>query len=253
MNHAHILNKLAAAELVETMEWEVAHATLWAMLRSRGAPADVPKRTIPPLLKRWRCLFDDSEASQATKDVGWVALATLLHKYGLADKKITARAEVAISRLNRNAVLSDAFERQSRAMVAFLRGRPQPLSRRPARRKSVTFLRPGDVFSIRCCDHFHTAYVLSISGTQYPVIEFYEGVFTSPPQGSELIDRPAAGGGRFGVDGLRRLPDPSGQVRQIVGRSIAAPIAKPRLPGEGLYSLTDIIQLQTDLRNAFDC
>ncbi|MFD0627883.1 hypothetical protein ACFQ2K_39840 [Streptomyces sanglieri] len=46
---------------------------------------------IPPVLLRWRCLFDAEDVGPAAKDIARVALATLLHKYGFQDPGTTAQ------------------------------------------------------------------------------------------------------------------------------------------------------------------
>lgn len=75
---------------------------------------EVEKAVISPVLVRWRCPLDAADATAATTDVGWVALATLLHKHGIQDSDISARASTSVDEVNRHVVLSDVFESSPR-------------------------------------------------------------------------------------------------------------------------------------------
>ncbi|MFK0156715.1 hypothetical protein ACIQVK_32200 [Streptomyces sp. NPDC090493] len=247
MRHQQILDKLAARETVQAMNEDVARWTGEQMSYRGRSHAEVEKAVITPVLARWRCLFDAADATAAAKDVGWVALATLLHKYGFHDSAITAKALTSVDELNRHVVLSDAFEKQSPAIKALLRSAPTPLTRRPRNTRTVTFLRPGDVVSIQLAGRFHAAFVHELHGAnEFPVIEFYAGSFSHPPTMAQLAGRPAARAGaraRFGVAGLTYLPDPAQQVKALASQHSKAPHGGDPQPGGGLWSLTDIIDL----------
>ncbi|NEA98874.1 hypothetical protein [Streptomyces sp. SID13726] len=247
MRHQQILDKLAAREIVQAMNEDVARWT-GAQMSYRGrSHTEVERAVIPPVLARWRCLFDAVDATAAAKDIGWVALATLLHKYGFQDSAVTTRALTSVDELNRHVVLSDAFERQSPAIKALLQSAPTPLTRRPRNPGTVTFLRPGDVVSIQLADRFHAAFVHELHGAnEFPVIEFYAGSFAQPPTMALLADRPAAQASaraRFGVVGLTFLPDPAHQVVALAAQHSEAPHGGDPQAGGGLWSLTDIIDL----------
>ncbi|WP_225101940.1 hypothetical protein [Streptomyces sp. CoH27] len=256
MRHQQILDKLAAGGIVQAMNEDVARWTSEQMSYRGRSHTEVEKTVIRPLLTRWRCLLDAADATPAAKDVAWVALATLLHKYGFHDSAITARALTSIDELNRHVVLSDAFERQSPAIKALLRSAPTPLTRRPRNPRTVTFLRPGDVVSIQLADRFHAAFVHGLHGAnEFPVIEFYAGSFTQPPTMAQLADRPAARAGaraRFGVVGLTYLPDPAHQVVALASQHSKAPHGGEPQAGGGLWSLTDIIALPRTTAALFD-
>src|SRR5262249_11342744 len=152
--------------------------------RSRWSHVDMRQEVLPSVMARWRCLLDAENAPIHMKRVVWVALATLLHKYGICDEDITAQAVAAIDHLNKDVVLSDAFPRQSEAIKVFLKSAPILPTRRPRQPKLMTFLRIGDIVSIQLGGYFHAAYVLELyrdMGGSYPVIEFYEGRFDRIP------------------------------------------------------------------------
>lgn len=131
VRHHQILDKLAARGLVRAMDEELACWVKHQMLYPGRSWAEVERGVIPPVLLRWRCLLDDEDIGAATKNVTRVALATLLHKYGFQDPGTTAGALAAVDELNRQVVLSDAFERQSPEIKKLLESAPVPLTRRP--------------------------------------------------------------------------------------------------------------------------
>ncbi|MFF7279500.1 hypothetical protein [Streptomyces griseorubiginosus] len=249
MRHQQVLDKLAARGIVQGMVEDVARWTAGQMAYPGRSHAEVEKAVVPPVLTRWRCLLEDADATATDKNVGWVALATVLHKHGFHDSAVTARALASVDELNRHVVLSDAFARQSPAVKALLRSAPTPLTRRPRRPAAVTFLRPGDVVSIRLADRFHAAHVHDLHGAnEFPVIEFYAGSFTGPPTMTQLTNRPAAradAGARFGVVGLTHLPDPARQVLLLASQHARPPHGGAPRPGNGLWTLTDLLDLPT--------
>ncbi|NGM12717.1 hypothetical protein [Verrucosispora sioxanthis] len=248
MRHQQILDKLAAPVLVRALNEDLARWVGWQLVAVPEDHRDLGQRVIPPILTRWRCLLDAADTAAETRHRGWVAMAVLLHRYGLADEAVTAHASAAIDSLNRDVVLSDAFARQSPAVKDFLATPPPPLTRRPRRPGTLTLLRPGDVVSIQVEASFYAAFVRQVAGgNEYPVIEFYSGRFQQPPTLNELSGRAAArdrGGARFGVVGLTYLPDPANQVRALASQHPQPPLGNEPGPGEGRYTMTDIIRLQ---------
>ncbi|MFE3857056.1 hypothetical protein ACFXPN_38710 [Streptomyces griseorubiginosus] len=247
MRHQQILDKLAARGIVQAMTEDVARWTAGQMSYRGRSHAGVEQAVIPPVLARWRCLLDAGDAPAADRNVGWVALATVLHKHGFHDGALTARALTSVDELNRHVVLSDAFARQSPAIKALLRSTPAPPTRRPRSPRTVTFLRPGDVVSVQLADRFHGAYVHELHGAnEFPVIEFYAGSFTTPPTMAQLADLPAARSAaraRFGVVGLTYLPDPAHQVVPVASRHAQPPHGGGPRSADGLWTLTDLLDL----------
>jgi hypothetical protein len=255
VRHKQILDKLGAAGHIRALDEDLARWVGWQMLLPRPTHGELEKAVIPPILTRWRCLLEADDAAPAVKNQVWVALATLLHKYGLSDDIITARALTAIDELNRDVVLSDSFYHQTPAIKTFLQSPPVPLNRRPRRPRPVTFLRPGDLLSIQLDGHFHAAFVHRVEGVnEYPIIEFYAGRFHQPPTLAQLSGRAAArdrGWARFGVEGLTYLPDPANQVVALASQHTQAPQGDEPRPGDPVYAC-DIIWLQTMARSLFD-
>ncbi|MGX6603440.1 hypothetical protein ACWKSP_15055 [Micromonosporaceae bacterium Da 78-11] len=242
-----ILDKLAAAGPVRALDEDLARWVGRQMLGPEAGRAELGPRVIPPILARWRCLLDAEDASAAYRDKMWVALATLLHRYGLQDDTVTDRAVTAVDDLDRDVVLADTFARQAPAIKAFLRSPPTPLTRRPRQPRATTLFRAGDVLSVQHDGRFHAAFVREVHGTgRYPVIELYAGVFGSPPTLAQLSGRAAArerGRARYGVVGLTYLPDPAGQVVAIAAARTEGPQGGDPGPADGLYTLTDLIEL----------
>ncbi|MBG0831615.1 hypothetical protein HS041_28190 [Planomonospora sp. ID67723] len=259
MRHKQILDELAVPTLVQAMDEDLAG---WVGRRLReigGTPAELRRLVIEPILRRWRCLLQAPDTDTTTRDIAWVALATLLHKYGMRADDVTAAALRALDGLDDAAVLSKAFPRRSPVIRALLQSPPVPPARRPPRRRAVTFLRPADVVSIELDAGFHAAFVLQLhddKGGQCPVIEFYAGRFSVPPTVRQLAGRPAAGGvrfrhARFSVWGLTHLPDPARQVRLVARGHPDKPLSAPSRPGEGRYTVTDLISLQQSMMTLF--
>ncbi|MEU4500474.1 hypothetical protein [Streptomyces sp. NPDC024089] len=255
MKHQQILDKLAARGLVRAMDEELARWVKHRMSPPGRTHTEVEQDVIPPVLLRWRCLFDAEDVGTAAKDIARVALATLLHKYGFQDPGTTAGALRAVDGLNGHVVLSDAFERRSPEIKKLLESPPVPLTRRPRTSRALTFLRTGDVISFQLAGRFHAAFVREMSGTnEFPVIEFYAGTFTRPPTWADLSGRPAAadrGRSRFGVVGLSHLPDPAHQVRAVEAQDPHPPHGEDPRPGEGLWRLSDLMSLQEDVLRLF--
>jgi hypothetical protein len=255
VRHQQILDKLTVTGHIRAMDEDLARWVGFQMLGPPKKLRQLEQAVIPPILTRWRCLFHSPDVPAATKNQAWVALATLLHKYGFADRAVTANALRAIDELNEGVVLSDAFARQTDAIKELLQWPAVPLSRRPRQPKAVTFLRVGDVVAIQLDQQFHAAFVLDIHGTNgFPIIEFYAGTFAQPPTAEQLSGRAAAadrGKARFGVVGLTYLPDPARQVTTVATQHPQAPTGTPPGPTDGLYILTDIITLQRNITTLF--
>ncbi|MFF2013443.1 hypothetical protein ACFVWY_30870 [Streptomyces sp. NPDC058195] len=255
MKHQQVLDKLAARGHVQALDEELARWVNWRMSTPPPTHEELTRQVTGPVLTRWRCLLDCDDARPATKNVVWVALATVLHKYGFQDADVTARAIRAVDELNRDVVLSDAFERQSEDIKRFLSAAPSPLTRKPSVPRSLTFLRAGDVLSIEVSGRFHAAYVWKVTDlNEAPVIEFYEGTFSQPPTMAELAGRGAArpaAQARFRVTGLTYLPDPAHQVRAVAAAHADGPRGGEPVPGQGLYEVTDVMTLQRRMADLF--
>ncbi|MFB6504736.1 MULTISPECIES: hypothetical protein [unclassified Streptomyces] len=255
MNHQQVLDKLAAGGYVRALDEELARWVRRQMFARHATHEELTRRVLAPVLTRWRCLLDGDEVPPATKNAVWVALAAVLHKYGIQDAAVTARAVGAVDALNRDVVLSDAFGRRSEEIKEFLRSAPVPLTRKPAAPRPLTFLRVGDVLSIELGGRFHAAYVRQVNGfNETAVIEFYAGTFGRPPTADELAGREAArpaARARFHVDGLTYLPDPANQVRAVAAAQAEGPRGGDPVPGQGLYTVTDVMSLQRDMVELF--
>jgi hypothetical protein len=258
MRHQQVLDKLSPRDLIRAMDQDLARRVGEAMLRSRWTHVNMRREVLPPVMARWGCLLDAENARIHTKNVAWVALATLLHKYGVRDKHVTAKAVAAIDHLNKDVVLSDAFARQSVAIKDLLRSAPTPPARQPRRPTLMTFLRVGDVISIQSDGHFHAAYVLQLhrdGGGTFPVIEFYAGRFDRIPAAEELTGRGMAreyGRGRFGVMGLTYLPDPANQVVAIAADRTNPPQGALPRPHQGQWIATDLLRLQDYIKELYE-
>lgn len=255
MRHQQILTKLGAHGLVQAMDEDVARWLGVRMLGPGRSRTSHEAAVLPGILARWRCLLDADDVKPWRKDIARVALATVLHRYGLADPDITAAAETSIDELNAEVALSDAFARQSPAIKELLRSAPTPLTRRPRQPKKVTFYRQGDVISYQLDGRFHGAYVRELTGAnEYPIIEFYAGTFTEPPTAAELWGGPAATGkgrARFAVLGMTYLPDPANQIVAVPGQCEPPRGGEPE-PGGGLFTMSDLFNLQRQVRLLFE-
>jgi hypothetical protein len=254
MKHQQILDKLVSGKLVRAIDEDLRLNDFLIVGDPRWP--DLQQRVLLQVRARWRCLLDADDATAHAKNVARVALATLLHKYGVRDENVTAEALQAIDDLNQAGGLSEAFERQSGAIKSLLRSAPAPRARRPPRPRPVTSLRPGDVVSIQLNRYFHAADVLSVDGDAggtSPVIDFYEGRFQRMPAVEELA-RLTTGPGRrtrFGVRGLNYLPDPANQVVLIAPQHTHHSVGDAPKPGPAEYTATNILQLQEHIERLF--
>lgn len=266
-NHAQALKKLAADILVQTLDEDIARLLADVMARARhdaAIAANPSASVLPPLLRRWHCVLQagDDAASPLYRHKTAVALAILLHKYGLADSRIADRADAAIDALNEAVALSDDFHRKSAAIkTAFLRTPPAPLKRAPGLPDSLTFYRAGDVVSYQLDGRHYAAYVHRCAQTnQSPVIEFYDAVFDHVPHIDELQEKPARGRRyndgsvrieRLSVAGMKFMPDPAGQF-VLVKACVETPPDSTRLREPvGLYAVSDVFDLQDSVDGMF--
>lgn len=253
MKHQQILDKLAAAKLVEAITDDVATLLSWEML-GPGKKNDfdnVVQTVLPQLLTRWNCVLqaDDEETTVPYRQKTVLALATVLHKYGMCDAGITAGALAAIDSLNLAVALSDDFFRKSEAIKTFLLTAPKPLSRRPGKAESLTFLRAGDVISIRQEGRYYAAYVHDVGQNTAPVVELYDLVSDHRPAFDDLASGRAQGARfndgsvrveRYQVNGLKSIPDPANQFHLLASGVAAGPSTSHLGPPVGLYSVTHL-------------
>ncbi len=264
--HAQALKKLAADTLVQTLDEDVARLLGHAMARGKHAAGatDPAAFVLPPLLRRWNCVLQagDATATPRYRDTAAVALAIVLHKYGIADDAVNARADAGIDALNDAVALSDDFHRKTDAIKsALLRTPPVPLRRAPGQPDNLSFHRAGDVVSFQLDGRHHAAYVHGCARTnESPIVEFYDAVFDRLPTFAELAGTLARGvpcnDGRrhvskFSVSGMKFVPDPAGQVVLVKAAVEAGPDNRALAPSVGLYTVSDIFQLQSQVATMF--
>jgi len=268
ITHAQALKKLAADILVQTLDEDLARLLADTMARARhdaSIAANPSASVLAPLLRRWNCVLQagDDAASPLYRDKTAVALAILLHKYGIADAGVADRADAAIDALNDAVALSDDFHRKTAAIkTAFLHTPPAPLKRAPGLPDSLTFYRAGDVVSYRLDGHYYAAYVHHCAQTnQSAVIEFYDAVFDHVPAIDELRDKPARGRRyndgsvrieRMSVAGMKFMPDPAGQFVLIKACMETPPGTAHLRESVGLYAASDVFDLQDSVDKMFE-
>ncbi|UMZ13895.1 hypothetical protein I9018_09405 [Pseudomonas sp. MPFS] len=265
MKHQQLLEKLAARHLVQALDEDLARLAWRAMVaQQQGHQGSLNNAVLPSLLARWNCvlLADESQVAPLYRHKAWLALATLLHKYGLAEPSITARAVEAIEELNRAVALGDKFHQRSQEFSAGLQAPPVALARKPALPDSITFYRAGDVLAIQLEGRFYAAYVHRLGSiNESPIIEFYAQVFDQVPTLEQLQQTPAQGelyndGIRrkslYGVSGIKFQPDPAGQVTLIAACVAHPPDSSHLAPSVGLYAVSDILRIQDTIRRMFE-
>ena len=267
ITHAQALKKLAADVLVQTLDEDLARLLADTMARARhdaAIAANPSASVLPALLRRWNCVLQagDDAASPLYRHKTAVALAILLHKYGIADAVITDCADAAIDALNEAVALSDDFYRKTDPIkTAFLRTPPVPLKRAPGLPDSLTFYRAGDVVSYRLDGRHYAAYVHRCAQiNQSPVIEFYDAVFDHVPGMDELQAKPARGRRyndgsvrveRLSVAGMKFMPDPAGQFVLIKACVETPPDHGHLREPVGLYGVSDVFDLQESVDGMF--
>lgn len=264
MKHQQILDKLAAAKLVEAITDDVTSLLSWEMLGpgKKDAFGQVAAAVMPQLLARWNCVLraPDEAATELYKQKTWLALATVLHKYGLQHPHVTEQALASVDRLNQAVALSDDFFRKSDTIKAFLSTPPKPLSRRPAKPESLTFLRAGDVIAIRLGNDHHAAYVHEVGQNVAPVIELYDFASSSKPGLQELLSCRARGGKyndgidrveKYQVHGLKSVPDPADQFHLLASGVTTGPSQGHLGAPVGLYSVVHMFRLLQTIERVF--
>lgn len=267
INHAQALKKLAADTLVQTLDEDLARLMTRLMAYARhdeALAANLGARALPQVLRRWNCVLqaNDDAVSALYRHKTAVALAILLHKYGIADATLSAHADAAIDALNDAVALSDDFHRKTPDIKqAFLHTPPTPLKRAPGQPDSLTFYRAGDVVSYQLDGRYHAAYVLRCASTNSsPIIEFYDAVFDQVPSMDELNGIPARGRRyndgtvrieRLSVSGMKFMPDPAGQF-VLVKACVETPPDNSHLQKSvGLYGVSDVFEMQEQVAGMF--
>lgn len=267
-SHAQALKKLAADTLVQTLDEDLSRLLTRTMTRARHDPAiaaNLGAAALPQVLRRWNCVLNagDDAVSALYRQKTVVALVILLHKYGIADAALTARANTAIDAMNDAVALSDDFHRKTGDIkTAFLRTPPAALKRAPGLPDSLTFYRAGDVVSYQLDGRYYAAYVHRCGGiNESPVIEFYDAVFDHVPA-IEALQGKTARGRRYNdgsihiemmsVAGMKFMPDPAGQI-VLVKACVETPPDNSHL-GEriGLYVVSDIFEIQESVDRMFE-
>ncbi|QVQ24406.1 hypothetical protein [Achromobacter deleyi] len=266
-NHAQTLKKLAADTLVQTLDEDLSRLLTRTMALARHDPAIAANpgaSALPQVLRRWNCVLQagDDAASPLYRHKTAVALAILLHKYGIADAALTALADAGMDALNHAVALSDDFYRKTSDIKrAFLHTPPTPLKRAPGQPDSLTFYRAGDVVSYQLDGRYHAAYVHRCARTnESPVIEFYDARFDHVPAIEELQGK-AAKGRRFNdgsiriehlsVAGMKFMPDPAGQI-VLIKACVETPPDNSHLGDPvGLYVVSDIFEMQESVDRMF--
>lgn len=267
MTHQQILDKLAARHLVQSIDEDLARLATITMSyakHDKAIAADPVAFILPKLLLRWDCVLQaaTSDVSDNYKQKTILAIAISLHKYGLADKAITAAAIKSIDDLNASVALSDDFFRKSDEIKAFISNPPTELKRKPGLPDSITFYRPKDVISIQLGNQYFGAYIHAHSSpNESPVIEFYDGIFGKEPSLQDLEKAGAKGRtyndgvariAKFSVAGMKFLPDLANQIKLVSACVATLPSNKHLEKPAGLYTVSDIFEIQDDIKALFN-
>lgn len=261
ISHQQALDKLAARQLVQVIEDDVANLVSEAMSYAKhDKKLTVEGYVLPKLLARWNCVLQGpaGEVSPGYQDKTALALALLLHKHGISESALAVRAVQAIDNLNAAVALSDAFFRNTDAIKDLLASPPLALKKRPSTRDSLTFLRAQDVVALQLGQYFYAAYVHEISGfNEYPIIELYDARFNCRPAMTD-VQGCAAWGETYNdglprvslqaICGMRHLPDPANQFH-LIGSGVSEKPGRSHLQdARTLYALSDLFSLQKNLR-----
>lgn len=266
MTHQQILDKLAARHLVQSIDEDLARLITRTMSYAKHDKkiADNPLASfLPKMQLRWDCILkaDNAEVSDDYRQKAILAIAVNLHKYGFADKSITGDAIKAIDALNKSVALSDDFFRKSDEIKAFISSPPVELKRKPALPDSITFYRPKDVVSIQLGKKYYCAYIHKLAGpNESPVLEFYDSVFDKVPTLLMLENIKAKGQvyndgvgriSKYSVAGMKFLPDLANQIKLVSACVETPPSNKDLQKPVGLYSVSDIFEIQDDIKRLF--
>lgn len=215
-----------------------------------GYPAS---NVVKPLMDRWNCCLDAEDIEQSYKDRVVLTIVTLLHKAGLVDADLTKKAMQAIEHFKKDCVLGENFSRQGDKVKALLKSTPQPLTKKPGYKESITFYRAKDVVAIQLDGKYCAAYVLTDEHNEHPTITFYRAVFDHLPTLEEVQNvKIKKGFGSFMVAKMTYLPDYANQIRLIAANVELTPDGKPYKRKEH-YSgvVTNMFELQGDMRRLF--
>lgn len=266
MTHQQILDKLAAKSLVQNIDEDLARLTAIAMRyakHDKEIAANLTNYILPKMLLRWNCVLeaDGSEVTINYKRKANVALAVMLHKYGLTDEIITEKAISAIDDLNNEVVLGDDFFRKTAEIKTFINSKPTELKRIPSSPENITFYRPKDVISIQLGEQYFCAYIHGHERpNESPILEFYDKIFDSVPEIGELQNINAKGRmydsgiariSKFSVAGIKFLPDLANQIK-LIAACVQTPPSNAHLDKPvGLYTISDVFGIQDDIDNLF--
>lgn len=265
MKHNQVLEKLAARHLVDSIEEDVARLVRGAMSPQQGTfdQTAIALQVIPKIMLRWNCVLNaDADVVESIyKQKTFVALAVLLHKYGISDKNIIIKSLNSIDELNNAVALSDDFFRKTDQIKALIVSPPAPLKRCPSVRESLTFHRAGDVVAIQVDNQFYAAYVHEILNFhESPLIELYDAVFAHRPTLAEVQGRRAKGRyyndeseriEKVSVAGMRNVPDLAKQIHLIGSGVNEKPSTSHLQKPIGLYCVSDLFALLTSLPTMF--
>ncbi|RZJ49365.1 MAG: hypothetical protein EOO44_18415 [Flavobacterium sp.] len=266
MTHQQILDKLAAKTVVQNIDEDFARLTAKAMAfakHDKKIAENLAGYILPKILLRWNCVLnaDKTEVTDNYKNITVLALAIILHKYGLTDPEILEQAIKAIDTLNKNVVLSDDFFRKSDQIKQFISSAPTALKRKPSLPDSITFYRPKDVIAIQLEKHFYCAYIhKNARPNESPIIEFYDKRFDKVPEIQELENVAAKGQlyndgiiriSKYSVSGLKFLPDTANQIKLISSDVLNPPSNAHLEEPVGLYAVMDIFEIQNEIERLF--
>lgn len=265
MKHQQLLDHLAAKHLVQTLDEDLARVIWWAMVGEKHSKTiSRLDATLPPLLARWNSVLqaDAAQVAPLYRHKAWLALATLLHRYGLADSHITAQAVTAIGELNREVALSDTFCRRSEEFAESLRKAPVPLTRKPTLPDSTTFYRAHDVITIHLDGKYYAAYVHHLTRiNESPIIEFYAHAFDEVPTLEQIQQCPAQGllydnGTRYkslySVSGIKFQPDPANQITLVAACVLNPPDSRHLSTPDWHHTVLNIFSIQDTIRQMFN-
>lgn len=267
MKHQQALDKLAARFVIKSIDEDITRLMIKGMsfLKNKSI-TNLNSYIIPLLLNRWNCvLLANNGLEKNYKETVTVALALLLHKYGLSDTEITEKAIKSIDVLNKNVALSDDFFRKSKDIKSLVSSIPKPLTKKPNRIESITFYRAKDIISIQYKEKYYCAYILQITGVnESPILEFYDIIFDKKPQLKDLKNIKKARGkklndgkiyiSRHAIYGMKNLPDLANQVH-LIGSCIDiknAPNNSHLETPTGIYTVSNLFSLQKTIHSLFD-
>ena len=266
MTHQQIVDKLAAKALVQNIDEDFARLTAKAMAyakHDKTIAENLSCYILPKILLRWNCVLnaDETEVTKNYKRTTIVALAVILHKYGLTDPEIVEKAIDSIDALNRDVVLSDDFFRKSDQIKKIISSAPAPLKRKPSLPDNITFYRPKDVIAIQLGSHFYCAYIHKHSRpNESPIIEFYDKKFDKVPEIEELKKLQGKGQlyndgieriSKYAVSGIKFLPDLANQIKLISSDVETVPSNSHLQEPVGLYAIMDIFEIQNEIERLF--